>query len=76
MANYRLTSNHGYWHTSRREIPSEVWPYVEGQEIPDHSYGPFPTWERARLDAVAFHKDEIAQSKSNIALLRASSEAK
>jgi hypothetical protein len=76
MANYRVTSNHGYWHTSIHQDPSVVWAYVDGQEIPENSYGPFPTWERARQDAVAFHKVEIVRSKSNIGLLRASSEAK
>lgn len=76
MANYRQVSNRGYWHVSVRGEPSVVGWFEEGEEVPENSYGPFPSWERARLDAVAFHKDEILLSKSNISRLRAMNEPK
>ena len=74
MANYRMTtSNRGYWHTSTRGEPSFIGWFDEADMIPDFCYGPFPTFEKARADAIAFHKDEILLAKSNICLLRAMS---
>jgi len=76
MGNYRMTSNEGYWHQSQRGEPSSVYYCSEHELPPEGHFGPFGTWERARSDAIAFHKDEILLSKSNISLLRAMNEPK